>query len=100
MGNLSLLGGEMRRRTGGAAVDLPAVIGKLQAGVRREQIHVCFPQALDGAYVLPVALEAVGNQLFAVIQHRRNNVLAEVVGGLLVGLVIDEVFLQLFQEKI
>ena len=56
-----------------------------------EQVHVRFPQGLDGTNVLPVALEIVGNHLLTVIQHGGDDVLAEVVGGGLVVFVGNQV---------
>ena len=39
------------------------------------------PQGVDGPHILPVALELVGHQLFAVVQHGGYDVLAEVMAG-------------------
>ena len=60
-----------------------------------EQVHVRFPQGLDGADVLPVALEVVSDHLLRVIQHGGDDILAEVVGGGLVSLVRGQISAQL-----
>ena len=91
-----VLGRKVRGRARGAAVDLPAIVLEVESGIRREQVHVGFPQGFDRADVLPVALEPIGDHLLPVAQHGRNDILAEVVGGLLVLLVLDQILAQLF----
>ena len=45
-----------------------------------QQIHIGFPQALDGAHVLPIAVEGIGHHLFPMRQHGGDDILAKVVG--------------------
>ena len=80
---------------GGAGVDGPFSVVGVDAVVGGKHIHIGVPQGVDGAHVLPVALETVSGHLFAGVQHGGDDVLAEVVGALLIGLVSDEVLPQL-----
>ena len=80
-------------KTGGqsivSGVDLAAFFAvEVEGRICTQQFHVGLPQGVDGAHILPVALEFVGVELMSRCQERRNNVLAEVVFGggiLLVG---------------
>ena len=61
----------------------------------REHVHIGVPEADDGADVAPVTGEAVGPHPLPVCEHLGDDVLAEVLGGVGVCLVLDEVFAQL-----
>ena len=86
-----LLGGQH----GVAAVDLPLLVEDINAGVLGVQhFHVGFPQAVDGAHVAPVTGKAVGVHLAAVTQQGGDDVHAEVVLGVGVSLVLDQILLE------
>ena len=74
---------------------LPRGLAQIELGVRVEKIHVRLPQALDSSYVLPVAVELIGEHPLARLQHRREQILAKIVGGFGIGLVLLQVFAQL-----
>ena len=83
-----------RGLAGQAGVDGPAVLQQIQVAPA-EHIHVGVPEALQGAHVLPVAVEAVGDHLLAGGQELGDDVLAEVIAGLGIGLVLNEGLTQL-----
>ena len=96
VGDLRVRAGDVGRLDGCAGVDGPALVVHVQAAAAAgQQVHVGVPQGVDGTHVLPVARETVGHQLLARVQHVGDDVLAEVVGGVGVGLVVDQVFAQL-----
>ena len=78
-----------------AGVDAPAVVVEIQHRLLAQQVHVGLPQALDGAHVPPVPFEGVGHHDFAVVQHGGDDVLAEVVAGIGIGVVLLHVVPQL-----
>lgn len=69
----------MRRCGGRAGVYLPAVVVKVEVDLRIEQVEVCVPEAVYSADVLPIAVELIGKEPLAVIVHRGDKVVAEVV---------------------
>ena len=95
MGNHTVRADEVGRLDGGTGVDGPAGVVQVDAGTGGEHIHVGIPQGVDGAHILPVAVEAVSGQPFPGAEHIGDDVFAEVVGGVGVSLVRDEVFPQL-----
>ena len=95
VGHLGVGAGDMGRLDGSTGIDGPAVIIHADTAVDGQHIHVGIPQGVDGTYVLPIAVETVGHQLLAGGQHVGDDVLAEVVGGVGIGLVVDEVLAQL-----
>ena len=87
----SALGDVVRRKARILGVDAPLLIVQVNRHGHAEQVHVRFPQGLNRADVLPVALEVVCHHNLLVVQHRGDDVLAEVVGGCLVCLVRGQV---------
>ena len=84
----------VRRAYRAAAADRPCGVEQVyERG--REHIHVRVPEARYRADVAPVALEAVRPQLFARGEHVRDDVLAEVLAGIWVILVGNQILAQL-----
>ena len=77
----------MRRHARITGVDAPALVVQVDRHGHFEQVHVRFPEGFDGAHVLPVAVEGVGIQVLAGLKHRRDDVFAEVVAAVRIGLV-------------
>ncbi len=75
----SLLSHQSSRHERVARIHLPGVIAQVEARVVLEQVHVGIPEALQGAHVAPVALEAIGVELLACAKHGRNNIFTKVV---------------------
>ncbi len=63
----------------GPRVDDPVTAEEVQRRMVFQQLHLRFPVAVDGAHVLPVAVEAVAVDPCTRLQHGRDDVLAEVV---------------------
>ena len=61
-----------------AGVDDPVAVVEVELRVVIEQLHVRLPVALDGADVLPVAVEPIAEDARAAVEHRRDDVAAEV----------------------
>ena len=73
-------GADARRRTLlGPGVDDPVTVEEVERRVVVQQLHLGFPVAVDGAHVLPVAVEPVAEDARAGLQHGRDDVAAEVV---------------------
>ena len=51
----------VRRHAGVAAVNLPAGVVKIHRHLGIQQVHIGLPQAIDGADILPVALEGISH---------------------------------------
>ncbi len=80
---------------GVAGIDFPVFIKQVDAGMAGVQdLHVGLPQAGNGAHVLPVTAEVVGVHTAPVLEQVGNDVFAEVVFGVGVGLVLGEVLFQ------
>ena len=79
------------RTGGGAAVNGPALIQQVQARAGSEHIHIGIPQRVQGAHILPIALEAIGHHFFPGTEHGGDDIFAEVVGGGGVCLVMQQV---------
>jgi len=62
----------------GAGVDDPVLVVHVELGPVDEERHVRFPVRLDRADVLPVAVEVVAEDARPAVEHRRNDVPAEV----------------------
>ena len=57
------------------------------------------PERIDSSHIFPVAFEFVGIQLVAVIQHLRNDILAEIMVGIRILNVRQKQFAKLFPVK-
>ena len=89
------MGADLVRRADGASrADGPLGIVQVDQ-LRREHIHIGLPQAGDGADVGPVALKAIRPELLAVPEHAGDNVLAEVLVGVGIIFVGNQVLAQL-----
>ncbi len=62
-----------------AGMDNPRAIVQVQGRRFAEQIHVRFPERVNGPHVDPVAAIRVGKYFHACLQHARNNIFAKVV---------------------
>ena len=84
---INIAGGE----GGVPGVDFEALVAPdVELGLLAQQLHVGLPKGVDGAHILPVAVEIIGHQLVAAVQQSGDDVLAEVVGGFGVLLVGDQ----------
>ena len=88
--NAGVLAGIGRGAHRAAGADGPGGIIEVNE-LRGEHVHVGVPEAGDGADVPPVALEAVGPELFAVCEHGGDDVLSEILAGIGILLVGDQV---------
>ena len=76
------------------AVDLPILIKEVDPAVLRIQnLHICLPEGRDRSDILPVSLKVVGVHFSSVLQKVRDNVVSEVVLGVRIRLVLDQVLL-------
>ena len=92
--DLGVLSGVAGRKDRAARADGPG--GVIEIDERGgEHVHVGVPQAGDRADIPPVSVKAVWPELFAVIQHRGDDVLAEVLVRVRVVLVRDQIGTQL-----
>ena len=82
------------RRHGVAAVNTPAFVGQIQIYIGIDNIQVGLPQTVNGAHIFPVAGEGIGKQPLAGVQHGGDDVLAEVVFGIGIGLILGEIAAQ------
>ena len=96
-GVLNLAGGAcvMRRHYRVSGVDLPVVVQQIERNLRVKDIHVSFPQGVDGSNVLPVTIEVVRYHLFLVLEHCGDYVLTEILGCALVVFVVNKVLAEL-----
>ena len=79
------------RHGGVTGIDGGALVTtELEGGLLAQQIHVGFPQRIDGSHVLPVAVEGIGHHFVTGGQETGDDVLAKVVGGIGVFLVGDQ----------
>ena len=89
--NLGLLVDVGGRHGGVTGIDGGALVSpELEGRLLAQQIHVGFPQRIDGSYVLPVAVEGIGHHFVTGGQETGDDVLAKVVGGIGVFLVGDQ----------
>ena len=93
------LGDVVRRHARITGVDPPLFVMQVNGHGGGKQIHIGLPEALNGAYILPVAIKAVRAQHLFVRQHGGDDILAKVVAALLVRLVGDQVLTQFFPGK-
>ena len=68
----------------------PARIVQINA-VCGEHVHICVPQARYRADIAPVSVEAVRPELFSRAEHVGDNILAEVLAGVRVILIRDQI---------
>ena len=85
--DLRAVGDVVRRHARITGVNAPALVVQVDRHGHFEQIHVRFPEGFDRADVLPVAVKRVGVEVLPGLEHRRDDVLAEVVVAVRVGLV-------------
>ena len=88
--DLRLPADAVRRADGALGADGPLRVIEIDER-GREHIHVRVPEADDRADVAPVALEPVRQELFPGGEHLGDDVLAEVLVGVGVGLVLDQI---------
>ena len=88
--DLRLPADAVRRADGALGADRPLRVIEIDER-GREHIHVRVPEADDRADVAPVALKPVRQELFPGGEHLGDDVLAEVLVGVGVGLVLDQI---------
>ena len=85
----------MRRHDRVSGINFPVFAGKVKTGLRVQKVHIGFPQAVNRADVLPVALKAIRKHTLACVQHGGQHILTEVIRGVLVLLVRFQIRAQL-----
>ena len=89
----------MRRLSVVAEVDTPGGIVETESRIASQKIHIGLPQTANGSHVLPIAIKGIGKHTASVVQHSGNHVLTEVLGGVRVRLVPDQVLGQKLSVK-
>ena len=84
----------VRRQCRVFRVDLPVLIVQRHGNFGIQQVHVGFPQRIDGTNVFPVAVECPCVHLFFCCQHIGDDVFAKVIGGAGNCGILFEVFAQ------
>ena len=63
-------------------------------GLGVHDLHIGLPQRGYGPYILPVAAEMIGVHLAAVPQQIGYDIVSEVIGGVGISLILDQIFFQ------
>jgi hypothetical protein len=66
--------------------------------LRVEQVHIGFPQTVNGAHVFPVSFKPVRKHFLSVIQHSGQHVFTEIVAGSRVFFILLQI-IRVFRDE-